>query len=1206
IFGEWRQAAEKNRPFRWEHCIHDPSGGDNWGLGQITCEVNESGSAVGYIGAITDITERKQAEEALARAHAQLEQRVRERTAELTTVNEALRFTQYAVDHAAEFVHWLDGEGRFVYANDAMCVALGYQREELYSLSIFQVDENITAEDWAQRFSRVRESGSMTVQSRHRSKDGRTFPIEVTVDYAEFDGKEYYCAFARDISERKHAEELVRESEAKYRRIVDTSNEGIWVLDADYRVNFANAQLAQMLGYPIEEIVGRTAESFLFDEDLADHVERRRARQSGISEHYERRMRRKNGDTMWAIISATPLTEADGRNAGSFAMFTDLTVRKSAEEKLAQQARDLALLNQIGQAFTATLNLQQVFDRVMENVAELIAAEGSSIWLLDPNGVGDLVLHAAHYPGLEAPTRGIRVPHGQGVIGWVAQTGRSAIVPRAREDARFFAGFDSETGFETVSLLAVPLKVNFGVIGVLEVVNKRVGTFGEYDLGLAETMAASAATAIENARLYESVRGELAERRIVEQALLEAKATADSANQAKSQFLARMSHEIRTPLHGITGLALLMGNTELSHEQGEYLEMIRYSTDNLLDVVNDILDFSKIEAKRLELETVEIDLVSIVERAAETLGLRAQKKGLELVCAIAPDVPTALVGDPVRLRQILINLIANAVKFTQQGEVVVQVRCEHGQGEAKPNEVALHFAVRDTGMGIPREQQQLIFEAFRQSDVQSARQHGGTGLGLSIARQLVELMGGRIWVESEEGKGSTFHFTITAATQAAGARSEYRTLTRPTTALVVDDNRANREALSQYLREWGIEVSAAASGMAGLEAIERARMQGRAFDVILLDANMPRKDGFAVAGWFRDESDVLQSMVMMLTSEKAATDLARCRDVGIVHHLFKPIKRADLSSAVMSVVDRASAVPGAGAAGRATPVSSPPNQARASGRRLSILFAEDNAVNRLVGRKMLDDMGHKIELATNGAEAVRMAQVGRYDLILMDIEMPVLDGLEATRQIRRGQSDSEPPIPIIAMSAYASNVNRDRCMEAGMNGYIGKPFTPTKLGEILEPYCSLSEPAAQTQPPAPAGPASQAEPGVMAKPATPAKPAAPAAFDLEVGLQALGGNLEFLREAVDVFVQQDYPRHMDDLREGLGSQDAKRVKSAAHGLKGALGSFGALAAQATANQIEHLAGRGDLGNAASLSNQLDQQVKQFIDDCAAATKPTPA
>jgi signal transduction histidine kinase/CheY-like chemotaxis protein len=516
---------------------------------------------------------------------------------------------------------------------------------------------------------------------------------------------------------------------------------------------------------------------------------------------------------------------------------------------------------------------------------------------------------------------------------------------------------------------------------------------------------------------------------------------AQAASRAKSTFLANMSHEIRTPMNAIIGMTELLLDTSLSAMQREYLTMVRDSGESLLSLINDILDFSKIEAGKLELESSVFDLRERLGDAVKSLAFRAHTKGLELACHIHPDVPDALVGDVGRLRQIVLNLAGNAIKFTDRGEVVVDVQGESRTGDQQQ----LHFSVRDTGIGIPPGKLDMIFKPFEQVDSSMARRFGGTGLGLAISSRLVELLGGRIWAESTPGVGSVFHFTVRF--QLADATAE-RSIRCPLSAegrrvLVVDDNATNRLILEEMLESWQMNVSAVSSASQALQALHQASDAGQPFDLVLTDCHMPGQDGFELTQQVRHDPRLAATIILMLTSGAQVGDSARCEELGIAAHLMKPVKSSELLEAIGISLGFAVEIPEAAATAGAS-------AAKLGTSPLRILLAEDSLVNRKLALGLLEKHGHLVVVAGNGKEAVMAWESQPFDVVLMDVQMPDMDGLEATAVIRTKEKLVARHTPIVAMTAHAMKGDRERCLEAGMDAYVSKPIRGPQLLESIE------------------------------------------------------------------------------------------------------------------------------------------------------------
>ena len=994
-------------------------------------------------------------------------------------------------------------------------------------------------------------SGEMVgpVEYRALRKNGVAVAIEVTGELTRGnDGMPSgLVLLVREMTERSLAEADLVQERSLLKALMDNTPDHIYFKDVDCRFVMISKAHAQIFGLTDpSQAIGKTDFDFFTEEHARPAFEdEQEIMRTGLPiVGLEEKETRHDGPDTWVSTTKMARTDARGRTLGTLGISRDITTRKQTEERLRQSEE---LLRTVIDALPERIFAKDVDGRfTLANLAEVRLDGASSFEEL--RGKSDFDIYpldlAREYSRAEQPI----LVEGQTMV---------------EQDQR---GIDQEGRTRWQVSTKMPLLDADGhIIGL-------VGTTSDIT---ARKQAAE--------ELAQTIR-----------ALEEATTRAESANKAKSEFLANMSHEIRTPMNGVIGMIGLLLDTKLTGDQRRYAETVRASGESLLTLLNDILDFSKIEAGKLELETLDFDVRALLDDFAGLLALRAQDKGLEFICAAAPDVPANLSGDPGRLRQVLLNLAGNAVEFTQRGEIAVRASVE-SETDA---EVVLRFSVKDTGIGIAAAKQQLMFQKFTQADTSTTRQDGGTGLVLAISKQLAELMGGEIGVVSEEGHGSEFWFTARFGKQVGLERNvPPPAQIRGVHILVVDDSATNREILSAQLNAWGTRSEETSDGPQALLALARARDAGDPFAAVILDMQMPGMDGEDLARAIKSDETLAQTVLVLMTSIGNRGDARHMADLGFAGYLVKPARQSDLFDCLAAVL--------AGAA-----VAQPVRQivtrhAIREMRRgsLRILLAEDNITNQQVALGILKKMGLHADAVANGAEAVTALEHVPYALVLMDVQMPTMDGIEATGHIRDPQSAvRNHGIPIIAMTAHAMQGDRERCLEAGMNDYVTKPVSPQALAEALTrwlPGEDTARPTAVSAAPEVAVLAKAAP--VAIRPADADEPET-VVFDRAGVVTRMMDDEDLARTVVEGFLE-DIPRQIEVLRRCLDTGDAEGATRQAHTIKGASANVGGEALRAVALEMEKAGQAGDLAAAMthmpdleSRFAQLEIAMQDFVDE----------
>jgi two-component system, sensor histidine kinase and response regulator len=1000
-----------------------------------------------------------------------------------------------------------DPQGVITFANDKFCALSGFSREELIGQTHSIVNSKYHSREFMQNlWSTIRSGRVWKGEIRNRAKDGTFYWVDTTlVPFCEADGTPtQFIAIRSDISSLKTIQENLRSSEARLQALISSLDEIVFETDSSATYRNIWTMREDLLPLPRSEMIGRPVTEILGEEAGEQFLSVfRQVIHTGQSRNFEYQRIARDGPR-WFLARISPITQADGTCDTLCVASRDITQRKRAEIALSES--------------------EEQFRQLTENIREVF-------FVTSPNPVRTTYVSPAYAEIWgKSPTELYERPEA-----WT-----DSIYPEDRERAQ------SEFA---ASMRGQPIDIEYRIArpdGSLRWIRNRTfpvrDMYGEFYrvVGIAEDIS-------DWKHAQSELRG--------------AKEAAEAANRAKSEFLANMSHEIRTPMNGILGMTALALDTQLTTEQREYLEMVRSSAESLLTLINDILDFSKIEAGKLDLEAIDFSFRDGMGETIKALGFRAHQKGLELLWNVEADVPDRLSGDLGRLRQVVVNLVGNAIKFTEKGEIAVEVSPE----QPEDGSVTLHFRIRDTGIGIPREKQSMIFGAFTQADGSTTRKYGGTGLGLAITSRLVELMGGKIWVESEVGSGSTFHFTAqlgVSEIQAAPVEFADPGSLRGLHVLVVDDNKTNSTILAGVLASWGMTSECVGSAEAALAALDASRTTNRPFALIIAEMRMSDMDGFQLFEAAHSRIHFHDLPFLLLGSSAQISEGQRCEELGISSYLTKPVQSSRLFNAVLGALPHLTASP---ASKPGDPASLP-----LKGEGMKVLVAEDNAVNLTLARRLLEKHGHTVVTAENGREALERIGRESFDLVLMDVQMPEMGGLEVTSAIRQKETVEGGHLPIIALTAHAMKGDREMCLSAGVDDYLTKPIRTDDFFAALE-RIRRGVPTQQASKPEPEQRSSSV------------------AFDLNAALERVDGDRALLQEIARLF-EEECPKLMAEIHVALEKGDASALEHQAHTLKGSSANLGAHGTSHAAAELEQSARAGDLARSREILENLEREI----------------
>lgn len=1025
---------------------------------------------------------------------------------ELQAALAAIENQQFALDQHA-IVSITDARGNLIYANDKFCQISHYSREELLGQNHRVVNSRLHSKEFfANMWGTISQGRVWHGDIRNRAKDGSYYWTSATiVPFLDTEKVPYqYISIRTDITQERLLTDQIESSKRLLQNVMNTLGEGVYTLDADGKCNFVNPEAEKILGWSLAELQGKSLHDMIHSKRIHGDIVSHRdcpiniAVTSGQEYRSDEEYFQHRSGRFFPISIVASPIFEDGKIVGSVAAFQDITARLQAEAALRESEHKQRM--------------------ILDNAADAVfVADKNERWIY----VNDLVLNLLNYSRQE-------------LIG----TDIYALLP---ENFREIAKQTFVDRLRVEKLIRQEIKLI-----------KKNGQAVPVEMNVA---------LLPDGSIYGSCR-DITSRKEFEAALIKAKVGAEDASKAKSEFLATMSHEIRTPMNGIIGMTELALDTKLNAEQREYLELVKISSNSLLDIINDILDFSKIESGKIVLEHIKFPIRELIATMLKASAVRAEQKNIELVYQIDPELPEILIGDPGKLRQVLSNLLVNAIKFSHHGSITIDINLV----ELHDDIARLHFSVTDQGIGIDADKQEHIFQAFSQADASTTRKYGGTGLGLSISSRLVQAMNGQLQVQSEIGQGSCFYFSADFGFSLANSSPLQSMHLQGLSALIVDDNLINQKYIGDTLRHWQMDVTVASNASEALNILRQHKQTQGQFNLILLDACMPEMDGFALAEQIHQQHLLGNGKMLMLSSAALQDDAQRCATVGIAGYVRKPISQSELQIAIDAIFQGV-------ATGAIHYINLIAEDSHTKQTQLRVLVAEDNPINQKLAVGLLEKWGHIADIAENGLLAIEKYKANVYDVILMDMQMPEMGGIEATQIIRQIEPESQR-IPIIAMTANAMPGDKERCLEAGMDEYLSKPIKSESLREQLELLAAHRDVNATS---------AVATPNQNADSAEDWSTATHIDFDFSAAL--LEGDEEVIQIITPLFLA-GCDKQVDEIRLAIQNVDAELLYRSAHTFKGLVGNFHAQPIEILAKTIEQKGKHHDFTEVDSLFAEI--------------------